>query len=561
MTSTPSVITRFAPSPTGRLHIGGARTALFNWAWARKHTGHFILRIEDTDQARSSSEATTQILESLAWLGIDWDEGPTLQHNSSTLGGDPRSVGPFFQAQRLDSYHVVIQQLLDADRAYHAFETPEQLDALRAQARAEKKQFRYNRAALEIPAKERLARAESDEPFVIRFRMPDKPISVTDEIRGTIVVQPEELEDFIILKRDSFPTYHFAVVCDDQAMGITHVVRGQEHLTNAFKHVALQQALDYHTPAYAHLPLIFSDDGSKMSKRDKDKTARNFCKQNNIDAPPENTVDPETFASWMKDSKSQLPLEQLTALASAIGVDLPEVDVSDFHEAGYLPEVVCNYISLLGWSPGDDVEKFDMPFLIERFELTRISKTNAKFDRKKLLAFNTDALAQMAPETFVTLWRAWCDDYAPEVCTLSEKKFDLIAKAVHPRSKTFRDAARSIEFIHQDASAIQYEPKGVKKWIAKNDNQGLAILRVMRERLALLTIFDADSIHRLIEHYANEHGLGMGNVAQPLRIALTGSPVSPPIDATLAVLGQEEAIVRIIRAIDVLSAAAQPSTT
>ncbi|MHC4976165.1 MAG: glutamate--tRNA ligase, partial [Planctomycetota bacterium] len=386
MTPDPSVITRFAPSPTGRLHIGGARTALFNWAWARKHSGRFVLRIEDTDQARSSEQATTQILESLAWLGIDWNEGPTLNE----LGGDPRSVGPFYQAQRLDSYHAVIDQLLEMDRAYHAFETTEELDALRKEARAAKKQFRYNRAALDIPKDERFSRAESGEPHVIRFRMPDEAVTVNDEIRGEVTVQPEELEDFVILKKDRFPTYHFAVVCDDQAMGVTHVVRGQEHLSNAFKHVALQQALGYSTPVYAHLPLIFSEDGSKMSKRDKDKVARNHCKQNSITTPPDGVVPQDEFEAWLKDSKSQLPLDQLVALANALGIDLPEIDVTDFDEAGYLPEVVCNYISLLGWSPGDDIEKFDMDFLIERFELTRIAKTNAKFDRKKLLAFNTD---------------------------------------------------------------------------------------------------------------------------------------------------------------------------
>ncbi|MFG0257438.1 MAG: glutamate--tRNA ligase [Phycisphaerales bacterium JB043] len=555
MAANPSVVTRFAPSPTGRLHIGGARTALFNWAWARKHKGHFVLRIEDTDQARSSDEATTQILESLAWLGLDWDEGPALGDN----GGDPRSVGPFFQAQRLETYHAVIDRLLEMDRAYHAFETPEELDALRKEARAAKRQFRYNRAALDIPKEERLKRAKGGEAHVIRFRMPDEAVTVHDEIRGEVTVQPEELEDFVILKKDRYPTYHFAVVCDDEAMGVTHVVRGQEHLPNTFKHVALQQALGYGTPVYAHLPLIFSEDGSKMSKRDKDKVARNHCKQNGIDSSPDGVVSQEDFDAWMKDSKSQLPLDQLVALAGALGIDLPEIDVTDFDEAGYLREVVCNYISLLGWSPGDDVEKFDMDFLIERFELDRIAKTNAKFDRKKLLAFNTDAIAEMDAGEFASRWRRWCESYAPRVAEIDESRFAVLSEAVRPRSKTFRDAARSADFLFLDAGAIEYDPKGVKKWIAKNDNQGLDVLRVMRERLGSLESFDAESIHRLIEHYANEHGLGMGNIAQPMRMAMTGTPVSPPIDATVALVGREGALVRIDRAIEVLSSVPQAS--
>ncbi|MFG0275564.1 MAG: glutamate--tRNA ligase, partial [Phycisphaerales bacterium] len=259
------VVTRFAPSPTGRLHIGGARTALFNWALARGAGGTFLLRIEDTDQARSSDASTRQILESLSWLGIDWDEGPEFDADGRRLGGDARAVGPFHQSERLHLYRGACERLLESGRAYHAFETPEELDAKRKEAMAQKRQYRYDRAALEIPEAERVRRAASGESHVIRFRMPDEPVVVRDAIRGEVTLQPEDLEDFVIVKADGFPTYHFAVVIDDAGMGVTHVVRGQEHLSNTPKHVALQAALGYSTPTYAHLPLIFNQDGSKMS--------------------------------------------------------------------------------------------------------------------------------------------------------------------------------------------------------------------------------------------------------------------------------------------------------
>jgi len=542
------VATRFAPSPTGRLHIGGARTALFNWALARGAGGLFLLRVEDTDQARSSEASTRQILDSLSWLGLDWDEGPEFDIDGRTLGGDKRGRGPYHQSQRLDLYRAACERLLESGRAYHAFETPEELEAKRKEAMAQKKQYRYDRAALEIPDAERLRRVEAGEKHVIRFRMPDEPVVVQDEVRGAVTVQPEDLEDFVIMKADGFPTYHFAVVVDDEGMGVTHVIRGQEHLSNTPKHVALQQALGCATPTYAHLPLIFNQDGSKMSKRDKDKTAREACKQQGVESSPVASVDDAAFAEWLNNSRSQLPLEALEDLASAIAIDLPEVDVTDFREAGYLPEVVCNYIALLGWSPGEDIEKFDLDFLCERLRLDRIGKTNAKFDRNKLLAFNNDAITEMAPEAFCERWRKWCARHAPEIVgAVDEAGFALLAEAVRPRSKTLREAARSAAFVLLETEAIEYDAGAVKKWLEKADGAGYDALAAMRERLAGLKSFDPASIHAEIEAYCQETETGMGKVAQPLRVAMTGSAVSPPIDATLAILGRETVLARIDR--------------
>ena len=257
-----SVRVRFAPSPTGYLHIGGARTALFNWLLARKHGGEIVLRIEDTDQKREVGDSLSKILDDLRWLGLDWDEGPE-------AGGDG---GPYFQSERLESYSESCRKLLDAGHAYYAFDTPEELTALRDQAKREKRQFKYARPD-SFPTHQDAERARAaGKPVVVRLKMPDHGnITVHDVIVGDMVLQHGEMEDFIIQKADGFPTYHFACVVDDELMNITHVLRGQEHLINTPKHIALQRALGFRTPVYAHLPIIFNMDGSKMSKRDKAK--------------------------------------------------------------------------------------------------------------------------------------------------------------------------------------------------------------------------------------------------------------------------------------------------
>ncbi len=551
-------ITRFAPSPTGLLHIGGARTALFAWAYAKGRDGRFVLRIEDTDQQRSSPESERQILESLAWLGVDWDDGPEYTHQGKTLGGDPRNVGPFHQAQRLDIYTKHLDQLIAEEKAYHAFETPEELDSKRAAARAEKKAFRYDRAALNIPKEERLARAEAGERCVVRFRMPDEPITVVDEVLGEVTIQPEDTDDLVIRKADGFPTYHFACVVDDELMGVTHVIRGQEHLINTPKHVALQRALGFRTPGYAHLPLIMNPEGSKMSKRDKDKAARHAAKQASLETSPIASVTNEELAQWMKDSKSQLPTDALESLATELNLQLPEINVDDFRRAGYLPETLCNFLSLLGWSPGNDLEKFDNEFLKEHFDLPRIVKTAARFDRKKLLAFSTDDITQMNPTEFATRWRAWCETEAAELLSkLTEDQFALMATANQPRSKTFRDALGFCAFLLLETDQIAYDEKAVKKFIRKNEGQGLRTLADLRETLAQVDPWEPQNIQSAVEHFAEHNELGMGAVAQPLRIACTGTSVSPPIDATLAALGKDTVLKRINRAIEHLTQTAE----
>ena len=556
-------VTRFAPSPTGHLHIGGARTALFCWALARKLGGHFLLRIEDTDQRRDSGGGAVRgILDGLAWLGLGWDEGPT-----PDLSGDrdPRHVGPFFQSRRLTGYHAALDRLLDADLAYHAFETPEELAQMRDQAKREKRAFRYTRAALDIPREDRVARARAGEPCVVRFRVPIEPVTVHDDVLGEVTIGAGELDDFVIRKADGFPTYHFAVVVDDEAMGVTHVLRGQEHLMNTPRHVVLQHALGYRTPRYAHLPLIFNADGSKMSKRDKDKAVRKACRDAGVTEPPPGTADPAEFAAWLKDKNRQMPQEALGALARSLRITLPEINVEDFRAAGYLPEVVCNYLALLGWSPGNDVEKFDLAFLAERFDTSRIGKTNAKFDSKKLRAFNTDAIAAMSDADFTRRWRAWCLDYSPEILDATGARaatnptFALLAAAMRPRSKTFSEAAAGASFLLLADDAIAYDEKAVAKALAKNDGAGYTVLRAVRDALAAHTDWTPGALHTLIGAFAESRGLGLGRIAQPLRVALTGATVSPPIDATLALLGKDRVLTRIDRSLATVDDAARSS--
>ena len=566
--SSPPTVTRFAPSPTGHLHIGGARTALFCWAFARRTGGSFLLRIEDTDQARSSEASALGILADLAWLGIGWDEGPDFvapgSHSGSpsTLGnvggssrkygGDPRGVGPFYQSQRLGLYEEHFARLIDEGKAYAAFETPEELDAKRKEAIGAKRQYRYDRASLAIPASERAARVKAGEPHVVRFMTPDEEIVVRDEVLGEVRIAPGEVDDFVIRKADGFPTYHFGVVVDDALMGVTHVLRGQEHLNNTPRHVLLQKALGFPTPVFAHMPLIFNEAGAKMSKRERDQTARKACVERGVGASPSPFVPEDVFQGWIKDKTRQLETEQLEHLAGAMRLTLPEVSVDDFRRAGYLPEVITNFIALLGWSPpaeaGENIEKFDLDFLAKWFDVSRIGKTNARFDRKKLLAFNTDAVNAMSDADFALRWRAWCADYEPRLAALDEASFALLGAALRPRSKTFAEAAEGASFALLADDGVVYDEKSVDKVLRKSEGEGLRVLRELRDRIdAAPEPFDAPSAHALVEAYAADSGLGMGKIAQPLRVALTGGTVSPPIDATLAILGKARVLARIDR--------------
>lgn len=480
-----TVTTRFAPSPTGYLHIGGARTALFNWLLARKHSGRFVLRIEDTDRARSTDESLRKILDDLRWLGLDWDEGPDV--------GGPN--GPYFQSQRLDIYRRYVEQLIDAGRAHKCFETPEELSAQRQAARAAGRRYKYQ------------PRSDTQgDSHVVMFCTDERDVTVTDEILGSVTFPADQLEDFVILKSDGYPTYHLAVVVDDHLMGITNVLRGQEHLMNTPKHIALQQALGFAAPLYAHMPLIFNMDGSKMSKRDKEK-------------------------------------------ASKKGLAVPEIDVHDFRAAGYLPHALLNFISLLGWSPGGDREFMTLNEMIELFSIQRIGKTNARFDRDKLAAFNAHYIRQSDNDHLKHAVSQWFDVVDCPLKTADDATLERIFDLYRERSRTLTEISQASTFFLTDT--IEYDPKAVKKVLAKDGAR--TVLVDICELLGDIDDWTASCVEQRIEQYCSEKQLKLGKVAQPIRVAVSGTTVSPPIYETLELLGRDKTLTRIRQAIDLIA--------
>ncbi len=553
------VRTRFAPSPSGHLHVGGARTALFCWAYARQHGGKFILRIEDTDQKRSSDAASVGFLRDLKWLGIEWDEGPEfVDRDGSRCGGG--AYGPYFQSQRLDLYTKYLQQLVREGKAYYAFDTAAELDAQRKAAREAGRNYRYDRtAATSLSAEQVQRRRDAGEPAVIRFRLPDEPIVIRDEILGEATIPAEQLDDFVICKADGFPTYHFAVVVDDELMQVTHVIRAQEHFMNTARHLRLQEALGFRRPVYAHLPLIFNPDGSKMSKRDKDKALRAAVRSMGV--PPVEraggevaSISADTFAAWLKDKDRQLEFDEANALSEALGVPLPEINVDDFRRSGYLPEVLINYLALLGWNPGGDVEKFDKAFLVERFSFDRVMKGPAKFDRAKLLAFNHDAIQALSTEEFVRLFRAHCAEFHPEFIEhLTPEHFDLLAAANHKRSKTLDDQVRSSRFFIDGDESITYDAadKNLRKVMCAGEPTGRAHLEALLPILQGVSDWSVATLEQAISAYVQQHAGGnLGKVAQPLRIAISGTTISPAIYETLTILGCDATLRRMRRCIE-----------
>lgn len=547
--TSPGPVTRFAPSPSGHLHVGGARTALFCWAFARGRGGKFLLRIEDTDQKRSSDAASVGFLKDLDWLGIDWNEGPEFTRpDGKVVGGGPH--GPYFQSERLDIYNRHIEQLVREGKAYHAFDTPEELDAKRKAATAAKAAYRYDRAALKLSPAEVEANLKAGKPAVIRFKVPAGPITIHDLILGDATLPEGEVDDFVIRKVDGFPTYHFAVVVDDELMQVTHVLRAQEHFTNTAKHMVLQDALGFRRPTYGHLPIICNPDGSKMSKRDKDKALRAAVQAKGLTGPPAGTVAEERWTKWLGDKNVQLDFDDAMRLAEALDVALPEINVDDFKRSGYLPEVVCNFLALNGWSPGENVEKFDNAFLQQRFDLSRVQKTAAKFDRMKLLAFNCDAITGMDRERYVKLVREHGERYHPEFLTrLSAEQFRMLAEASHERSKTLDDLYRSNRWVVIADERLAWEDsKNVRKAMLDGTPRGVDRLRELLPQLQSVGAWLAADIEAVVKAYADQHCEGqIGKVAQPLRVAVTGGTVSPPIFDTLAILGKASALRRIER--------------
>lgn len=546
MTHTPSLRTRFAPSPSGHLHVGGARTALFNWAYAQGRGGKFILRIEDTDQKRSSDAASVGFLKDLKWLGIDWNEGPEFE---GCGGGD---FGSYFQSERLDIYNKYLDQLVQQGKAYYAFDTAAELDAARKECKARNQAYRYDRSRTDgISPAQVQAWLKEGKPAVIRFQTPAGAITIHDEVLGDATLPAGEVDDFVIRKADGFPTYHFAVVVDDELMGVTTVLRAQEHFNNTAKHIVLQDALGFRRPTYGHLPLIFNPDGSKMSKRDKDKALRKAAQDKKLTAPPANTVDAARFTAWMGDKNSQLDFAEASAMAAALNIELPEINVDDFRRSGYLPQVMCNFLALNGWGPGNDLEKFDNAYLCANFALDRVQKTAAKFDRVKLLAFNLDAIQKLSREQFSALVKAHGETYHPAFMKkITAAQFDLLVAASHERSKTLDELFRGNRWLALGDEELTWEKsKQVEKALLSGTPSGLDRLKELRGVLETVATWTPTGIEESIRQWATSVGLAeqIGQIAQPLRVGVTGCTISPPIFDTLAILGKPSTLRRIDR--------------
>lgn len=531
-------LTRFAPSPTGSLHVGGVRTALYCRVHAHQRGGTFVLRIEDTDRKRSTDEAAVGIVRDLQWLGLSWDEGP----------GDTVSPrGPFYQSQRLEHYQKAVSDLLAAGAAYEAWDTPEELAEMRKAAERSKENFAYRRRSWsddEVAA----FRAAGRKP-VVRFVSPAKAVTVPDLILGDVTVDGDRLDDFVLLKADGWPTYHMAVVVDDHLMGVTLVLRGQEHLMNTHKHLQLYDALGWTPPQHAHLPLIFGPDGGKMSKRDKAKAARaaarNAAKEHGWGKDWQRAaeaweIDAHALSSFMA-KKDDAPAT-VTALANALTLELPMIDVDDFRAAGFVPEALINYLSLLGWSPGDDREVMTSGEIQDVFDLSRVNKTAARFDVDKLTWMNGQYLQHLPLARVTEHFEQWLK--ARPNCPLngmSPPDRGELMGLYRARAKTFVELERQSAFF--STAPTSWDAKQIRKHLDKND--GWQRLASAREALAATPTWDNASIDATLAHRAEALDVKPGQLAHPVRIAITGNGVSPEIGPTLALLGRAETLSRI----------------
>jgi len=459
-----TVKTRFAPSPTGHLHVGGARTALFSWLHARKHGGKFVLRIEDTDLQRSTAESINAILEGMTWLGLEYDEGP------------------FYQTQRFDRYNEVIQQLLDNNLAYRCNCSKERLDSLREEQMQRKLKPRYDGHC-------RGKNIGADKPHVVRFRNPASgSIIVDDLVRGRVVFSNDELDDLIIRRTDGSPTYNLTVVVDDLDMGITQVIRGDDHLNNTPRQINLLEALGKQPPQYAHIPMILGDDGARLSKRHG------------------------------------------------------AVSLMEYRKQGVLPEALLNYLARLGWSYGDQ-EIFSVDEMIELFDIADVNKAASAFNMDKLLWLNQHYIKKGDPARIARLLSPHMGDLG--IDPSEEPPLVDVVVAQQERARSLVEMAEISAFIYKDFD--DYDEKAAKKHLRP---AVLEPLEKLREALATLDDWIPDSLHRTVTEVAESQELKLGKVAQPLRVAVVGRAASPGIDITLQLVGREACLRRIDRAIE-----------
>jgi glutamyl-tRNA synthetase len=478
---------RYAPSPTGYPHIGNIRTALFNWLFVRHTGGKFIVRIEDTDQSRKVEGALESILNSLRWLGLDWDEGPE-------IGGD---YGPYFQSDRLDLYHKYVQQLIDDGHAYKCYCSSERLDRMRKEMVERKESTRsYDRHCRNL-SPEQIADFESQGiKSVVRFKIPlEGQTTFNDLVRGEITFENSELDDIVLLKSDGYPTYHLANIVDDHFMEISHVMRADEWLSSTPRHVLLYKALNWEPPLFAHLPMILGPDKSKLSKR-----------------------------------------HGATA-------------VTEFQEQGYLPEAMLNFMALLGWSLDDKTEIFSKHDLIRHFSLDRISKTAAVFNHEKLHWMNGAYLRELSHEELSQRIIPILESQLPPEAKrpISEDYVNKIVPLIQERINTLNEAATYADFFFL-GDELEYDPSLLSG--KKMDSVStLKAMVAGRETLPSLDIWDHASLEGILRPLAEELGLKAGQLFHPLRVACTGRTASPGIFETMTVLGKEKCLKRISSAI------------
>jgi glutamyl-tRNA synthetase len=517
MEGTLMVRTRFAPSPTGYLHIGGVRTALFNWLFARRHGGQFILRIDDTDQGRNQPEALQPILDGFRWLGIDWDEG-------AEVGGP---YGPYYQSERLDRYQSAVQTLLDKGIAYRDYATAEELKAEREAAEKEKRPFLYSRRWMAQTAADR-ARFESEgRKSVVRLLMPREGVCrFRDRIRGDMAVEWSQEADHVIQRADGSCLYNLANVVDDRDMRITHVIRAEEHLSNTPRQIFIAQGLGYDLPVYAHVPFV-AEPGSK------------------------NKLSKRKLAQYLKNPDFRQVFEQGQAIAAAIGLTTSAdtfnpVIVDFYREVGYLPDAIVNYLLLLGWSLDDKTEFFTRAEMIAHFALERVNKSAASFDVKKLRAFQERymALESVERKTEMVLPFLHKAKLLPQPSSVAEiARVTAIVRAAGERIKVAGDILDYAAFFLPD-DRVPYDEKALAQHIRKPEAN--ALLRKIRPRLETAT-FEAKALEELVQHFAQSEGVKIGAINQPLRVAVTGKAIGFGTYETLALLGRERCLARIDR--------------
>lgn len=517
-----TVRTRFAPSPTGYLHIGGVRTALFNWLYARKHNGQFILRIDDTDQERNVMEALAPILHGFRWLGLNWDEGPGV--------GGPYE--PYFQSQRNERYQAAVDQLLASGHAYRDYATKEELDAEREQAQAEKRPFLYSRRWMGDTAEKCFEFEGEGREAVVRLKMPrEGKLVINDHVRGAVEFEWARETDHVIQRANGTFLYHLANVVDDHDFQISHVIRAEEHLSNTPRQIFLIDALGYDRPEYAHLPFVAEPGSkSKLSKRKIPKYLKN-----------------QSFAKLYQHGK---------AIADALGLETNEdtfnpVIVDFYEQVGYLPEALLNYLALIGWSLDDHTEDIPLDVMIESFSLERVVKGSASFDPDKLWAFQDRWMAKLSDqekmERMLPFLRqaGLIDD--PNDESLQQKLLHIV-RISGDRLKVFGDIIDYAKFFFVTDDALSYSEKDFQKRVVGAD--AIERLKGFREQLANLPEFDKPSLEKALHDFVEAQGIKSGDLIHPVRVATTGVPKGPGLFDCLEILGRDSVLARISRAVE-----------